>query len=82
MIRREYNWALRPNTDLKPSTLGVLTFFFSHSCNVTLFIMEGKEMKESTPSYEMDVDARGTVDTLSVEEEKKLVRKIDMRYVL
>lgn len=30
----------------------------------------------------MDVDARGTVDTLSVEEEKKLVRKIDMRYVL
>ena len=39
-------------------------------------------MKESMPSYEMDVDARGTVDTLSVEEEKKLVRKIDMRYVL
>ncbi|RBR06745.1 hypothetical protein FVER53590_12597 [Fusarium verticillioides] len=38
--------------------------------------MEGKEMKESTPS---DVDMHGTVDTLSVEEEKKLVRKIDMR---
>lgn len=36
-------------------------------------------MKESTPS---DVDMHGTVDTLSVEEEKKLVRKIDMRYVL
>lgn len=44
--------------------------------------MEGKEMKESAPSYEMDVDANGTVDTLSLEEEKKLVRKIDMRYVL
>lgn len=44
--------------------------------------MEGKETKESAPSYEMDGDANGTVDTLSVEEEKKLVRKIDMRYVL
>ncbi|KAF4953956.1 hypothetical protein FGADI_5605 [Fusarium gaditjirri] len=46
---------------------------------VPLIVMEGKEMKESTPSYEMDVETRGTVDTLSVEEEKKLVRKIDMR---
>ncbi|KAF5659126.1 allantoate ureidosuccinate permease [Fusarium heterosporum] len=42
-------------------------------------IMEAKDMKEPTPSYEMDVIARGTVDMLSAEEEKKLVRKIDMR---
>ncbi|KAF4344531.1 hypothetical protein FBEOM_1499 [Fusarium beomiforme] len=45
----------------------------------TFLIMEAKEMKEPTPSCEMDIAEPGTVDTLSVEEEKKLVRKIDMR---
>jgi hypothetical protein len=55
-----------------------LLFFFALATS-TVLIMESEEMKESTPS---DVYMHGTVDTLSVEEEKKLVRKIDMRYVL
>lgn len=39
------------------------------------------DAKELSPSYEMDDRNDGTVDTLSLEDEKKLVRKIDLRYV-
>lgn len=39
------------------------------------------DAKEPSPSYEMDDRNDGTVDTLSLEDEKKLVRKIDLRYV-
>ncbi|KAF0639427.1 hypothetical protein FPSE5266_08048 [Fusarium pseudograminearum] len=37
------------------------------------------DAKEPSPSYEMDDRNDGTVDTLSLEDEKKLVRKVDLR---
>ncbi|QPC73346.1 hypothetical protein HYE68_004098 [Fusarium pseudograminearum] len=46
------------------------------------YIMSDKvhhDAKEPSPSYEMDDRNDGTVDTLSLEDEKKLVRKIDLR---
>jgi hypothetical protein len=38
-----------------------------------------QDAKEPSPSCEVDDRNEGMVDTLSLEDEKKLVRKIDLR---